>query len=352
MNPAPEGPNYRRFKPFGVGWSWGTAIRRSNPAVTHGWPLPGSFCRGKLYGTLRWGAVGRRLSFGRESKKIPECMRIGTPSRTARAAAFHRAAHQVLEHGRIFTDPLALRILGEDADAIDREAEQHPTRRRMRIFIAVRTRFTEDALAAAVKRGVRQLVVLGAGLDTYAYRGTCRDRLRIFEVDHPATQAWKRQLLADAGIPLPPCLTFAPINFERETLAKGLEAAQFDPAKQSFFTSLGVVPYLTEEAVWSTLAFIANLPNGAHVVFDYSDPPASLPAEWRAGHEKRAAHVAESGEAWLSYFEADALRAKLADIGFSEIEDLGPPQIASRYFPYPALYLPDKGGHILRATTI
>ena len=279
-------------------------------------------------------------------------MQAKEPSRTALGAAFHRAAHQVLENGRIFTDPLALRILGMDANTIVREDEQHPSRRRMRIFIAVRTRFAEDALAAAVERGVRQHVVLGAGLDTYAYRGACRDRLRIFEVDHPATQAWKRQRLADAAIPLPPSLTFAPIDFERETLAQGLEAAQFNPAEQTFFTWLGVVPYLTAEAVWSTLSFIANLPNGAHVVFDYSDPPGSLPLEWRTGHEKRAAHVAELGEAWLSYFEADELRAKLLKLGFSEVEDLGPPQIAARFFPNRGISLPDKGGHILRATTI
>jgi methyltransferase (TIGR00027 family) len=256
-----------------------------------------------------------------------------------------------LEHGRIFADPLALRILGVDADTLIREDAQHTSRRRMRIFIAARTRFAEDALAAAVERGASQLVVLGAGLDTYAYRGACRDRLRIFEVDHPATQDWKCQRLADAGIPLPSSLTLAPIDFERETLAKGLEAAGFNPAEQTFFTWLGVVPYLTEEAVWSTLTFIANLPNGAHVVFDYSNPPASLPPEWRAGHEKRAAHVAELGEAWLSYFEADELRAKLMALGFTEVEDLGPPHIAARYFPNRAISLPNKGGHILRATT-
>jgi methyltransferase (TIGR00027 family) len=222
----------------------------------------------------------------------------------------------------------------------------------MRIFIAVRTRFAEDALAAAVERGVRQVVVLGAGLDTYAYRSTLRDRLRIFEVDHPATQAWKRQRLVDAAIPLPNSLTFAPIDIEHQTLAEGLAAAGFDSAQQTFFTWLGVVPYLSEEAVWSTLGFIASLPNGAHVVFDYSDPPASLSAEARTSHERRAAHVAELGEAWLNYFEADELRAKLRALGFSEIEDLGPPQIAARYFPNRMSTIPDKGGHILRATTI
>ena len=149
-------------------------------------------------------------------------MQRSEPSRTAQAAAFHRAAHQVLEQGRIFADQLALQILGETAEVVAHQAEARPSGRRMRIFIAVRTRFAEDALAASVHRGVTQLVILGAGLDTYAYRGAMRDRLRIFEVDHPATQTWKRQRLAEAGIPMPATLTFAPIDFEHETLAAGL----------------------------------------------------------------------------------------------------------------------------------
>ena len=276
-------------------------------------------------------------------------MQSGEPSRTALAAAYHRAAHQVLERGLIFDDSLAARILGASADEIARDAAQHPSRRRMRIFIAIRTRFAEDALAAAVARGARQLVVLGAGLDTYAYRGAFRERLRIFEVDHPATQAWKRQRLADAAIPVPPALTFAPVDFERQTLAAGLAAAGFDPAAQTFFTWLGVVPYLTEDAVWSTLGFIASLPGGAHVVFDYSDPPESMPSEMRASHDRRAAHVAELGEAWINYFEPAELRARLIALGFTEIEDLGPPEIASRYFPNRAAFVPERGGHILRA---
>ena len=222
----------------------------------------------------------------------------------------------------------------------------------MRLFIAVRTRFAEDALAAAIERGVQQLVVLGAGLDTYAYRGTCRERLRIFEVDHPATQAWKRQRLADAAIPVPRNLTFAPVDFERQDLAAGLETAGFDPARQTFFMWLGVVPYLTAEATWSTLDFIGSLPNGAHVVFDYSDPPESFSPEMRIEHQQRAAHVAELGEAWVNYFEADELRSKLTALGFSEVEDLGPQQILSRYFPQTAADGRVNGGHIIRADTV
>jgi methyltransferase (TIGR00027 family) len=279
-------------------------------------------------------------------------MQLGKPSRTAWAVATHRAAHQILEGGRIFSDPLALRILGEDAETVAREAEEHPSRRAIRNFVAVRSRFAEDALAAAVERGVSQVVVLGAGLDTFAYRSALRDRLRIFEVDHPATQAWKRERLEAAGIAIPGSLRFAPIDFEHQTLAEGLAAAGFDRSQRTFFTWLGVVPYLSEGAVWSTLSLIASLPNGAHVVFDYSDPPESLPAKRRALHDDRAMRVASLGEPWRTHFEAETLRAKLLALGFVELEDMGPSQIAARYFPNSASKASDKGGHILRATTV
>jgi methyltransferase (TIGR00027 family) len=277
-------------------------------------------------------------------------MQAGSPSRTALAAAAHRAAHQVLEEGRIFSDPLALAILGEEADALVREASTDSSRRRMRMFIAVRTRFAEDALAEAIRNGVRQLVILGAGLDTYAYRGAFAHSVRIFEVDHPATQAWKRQRLAEASISVPGNLTFAPIDFERETFSDGLAAAGFDRSEPTFFTWLGVVPYLTEEAVWSTLGFIAGLPSGAHVVFDYSDPPETLSPELRLEHDERAARVAALGEAWVNYLETDALHAKLTALAFTEIEDLGPPQIVSRFFPARGGSRSDRGGHVLRAS--
>jgi methyltransferase (TIGR00027 family) len=276
-------------------------------------------------------------------------MQSGQPSRTAWAAAAHRAAHQVLEKGRIFSDPLAVPILGQDAESVAREAEARPSSGAMRLFIAARTRFAEDSLTAAVRQGAHQLVVLGAGLDTYAYRSPFGDRLEIYEVDHPATQAWKRERLADAAIPIPPSLTFAPIDFEHQTLPEGLAAAGFDPAQHTFFTWLGVVPYLTEEAIWSTLAFIASLSGGAHVVFDYSDPPHTLSREARTYHDRRAARVEAIGESWVSYFEADKLKEKLLSFGFTEVEDLGPPQIAARYIPNLPTPRPERGGHILRA---
>ena len=128
-------------------------------------------------------------------------MKQGQPSRTASGAATLRAVHQVLDRGAIFADPLAVRIVAGDVDieAAVRAAVDDPSRRRLRLFIAVRSRFAEDALAAAIARGVRQVVILGARLDTYAYR-TNLAGLNVFEVDYPATQAWKRQRLAEMGI--------------------------------------------------------------------------------------------------------------------------------------------------------
>jgi methyltransferase (TIGR00027 family) len=278
-------------------------------------------------------------------------LQAGKPSRTAWAAAVHRAAHQIAEQGRIFSDPLAVRILGKDGEAAARESAADPSRRRMRIFIAVRTRLAEDWLAAAVKRGVNQLVVLGAGLDTFAYRSPFGEKLQIFEVDHPATQAWKRERLQDAGISAPSSLTYAPVDFERQILSDGLNAAGFDRSQPTFFTWLGVVPYLSQDAIWSTLGFIAGLPNGVHVVFDYSDPPDQLSAETKAYHDERAARVEAAGEAWVSYFEAGKLREKLLASGYSEVEDLGPRGIMARFFPGWASNAPEKGGHVLLAVT-
>jgi len=279
-------------------------------------------------------------------------MQSGQPSRTALGAAGLRAAHQVLDHAAIFIDPLALRILGADGDAMVRDAANDASRQRLRWFIAVRSRIAEDAFALAYQHGVRQLVILGAGLDTYAYR-TPPSQLRIFEVDHPATQAWKRERLAEASIAIPPALSFVPVDFERETLADGLSAAAFDPTQPTFFTWLGVVPYLTETAVFATLGFIAGLPGGAQVVFDYVNPAASMATrERRAAHQALAERVAALGETLQCHFDSDALDAQLKTLGFREIEDFGPCEISQRFFPGRPPFSGGGGAHVLHATTM
>jgi methyltransferase (TIGR00027 family) len=275
-------------------------------------------------------------------------MEEGQPSRTALGAAIHRAAHQVQEGGRVLADPLALRILGAGAEAAVHAAGLDPARGRLRLFVAFRSRFAEDALKRAFDGGVRQLVVLGAGLDTYAYRNPLGEALRMFEVDHPATQAWKLRRLAEAGIPVPANLAHVPVDFERADLAEALAGAGFDPAWPAFFSWLGVVPYLTGEAVFSTLGWIASLPGGAQVVFDYGNPAAPGAA---ADREALARRVAAVGEALKSEFETGELHARLARLGFQVVEDLGPARIRERIQGVKGDG-PDRGGHVLLATKV
>ena len=272
------------------------------------------------------------------------------PSRTALGAAGYRAAHQLLEGGKVFSDPLARTILGNDADALIAGLSASPAQKGMRIFMAARSRFAEDCLGVAVSRGVRQAVVLGAGFDTFALRNPYSDLgLRVFEVDHPATQTWKRKRLSEVGLAIPASLIFAAIDFESDDLGHGLRDAGFDPERPAFFIWLGVVPYLGRAAIADTLRYIASVPQ-SEVVFDYSEPLENYPPERRAAIVALGAYTAEIGEPWLSHFDPDEIAQELRGYGFEDLEDLGMSQMAIRYLEAPA-DTPDSGpgGHVIRA---
>ena len=274
-------------------------------------------------------------------------MEPGQPSRTAFGAAAHRAAHQVLDRACIFSDPLAIPILGVDAEAAIQDAREDPTRRGLRLFLALRSRVAEDALSAALARGVRQVVVLGAGLDTWAYRTSVAEGVRVFEVDHPATQVWKRRRLAEAGIKVPSSLTYVAVDFERDVFLERLTQGGFDRGQPTFFTWLGVVPYLSEAAIFTTLSDLAALPGGAEVVFDYGNPPAPGSEEEQ---ESLAQRVAALGEPIRTRFETDELHARLAALRFRHLEDFGPNELRRRYFGLQE-GADSRGGHVLRAST-
>ncbi|MET3840866.1 class I SAM-dependent methyltransferase [Bradyrhizobium sp. OAE829] len=278
-------------------------------------------------------------------------MQPGQPSLTALGAARLRAAHQVLDNASILWDPLALRILGDDIQVSLDHARAHTSGPRLRWFIAARSRISEEALTEAVNNGATQLVVLGAGLDTLAYRTPLAGGLRIFEVDFPATQARKREMLAAATIAVPDTLTYVGIDFERQTLAEALDAAGFVAAKRSFFSWLGVVPYLTETAVFSTLGYIGQLEGGAEVVFDYVNPASSVAPAGRAAHQALAERVAAVGESIQSYFDTAPLCARMSATGFRHVDDVGPDRIAARFFPESERNAPGRGGHIMHAST-
>lgn len=254
------------------------------------------------------------------------------PSKTAFRVALRRAAHQILDDPRVFEDPFALAIVGAESEGLRSDPKsQGRVGRAMRAFMAVRSRYAEDGLARAVETGTRQYVVLGAGLDTFAYRNPFAG-LRVFEVDHPATQGWKRRRLESAGISIPESMTFAPVDFENQTLAEGLVRAGFQMEQRAFFSWLGVVPYLTRGAAMETFRFVGSLPAGSGIVFDYALPPESLNLVQRLALNALAKRVAAAGEPFQTFFEPSALMSELRKMGFASFEDLGTEEINARYF--------------------
>jgi methyltransferase (TIGR00027 family) len=278
-------------------------------------------------------------------------MQDGRPSRTAFRAAAYRAAHQVMDRGAIFPDPFALAVLGKRGEAAVAKLTDL-SYQIMRLFIAARSHFADDALSAAVARGVRQTVILGAGLDTLCLRNPHSNvGLQVYEVDHPATQVWKRDHLHRLGLQLLPSVTMAPVDFESQRLADGLASVGFLTDRPAFFVWLGVVPYLTKEAIATTLEFIASVP-AAEVVFDYSEPLENYDPERRVIVEARAAKAASVGEPWNSFFDPIALSRELHQGGFGEVEDVGLAEIADRYFGRLATEAIKPGPHMVHARRV
>jgi methyltransferase (TIGR00027 family) len=258
------------------------------------------------------------------------------PSRTAYRVALSRAAHQLLDRPPVLEDPVALAIVGERGVAEIRAAPlrfEFRLARFLRAFLVARSRVAEEALVEAVRRGVRQYVVLGAGLDTFAYRNPYpASQLRVFEVDHPATQAWKRRQLAAGSIALPDSLIFVSVDFESETLPQQLTRAGFRADEPAFFSWLGVTMYLSRAAVLATLGYVAGLPRGSGIVFDYAVPPATLDLIRRVVVRAVMRRVAAAGEPWKSFFEPRELARELHSLGFRYLADLGPEQLNGRFF--------------------
>ena len=194
---------------------------------------------------------------------------------------------------------------------------------------------------------------MGAGLDTFAYRLEPTQDLRVFELDHPATQAEKRRRLAEAQIAEPAHVAYVAHDFERGSMTAALKAAGFDPDRGLFVLWLGVTPYLTEEAVFATLGELASWPGGTEVVFDYANPPDRVTdAAARAHHEQMAERVAASGEPFRCYFDTPELHARARKLGFSDIEDLDRAALVARYLPdLPVAPRPGPGGHVVRMAT-
>lgn len=245
-------------------------------------------------------------------------MQTGRASKTALRVAIRRAAHQVIDRPRVLEDPIVLRLIGPGCER-DMERAMHYVARDFRLYMSVRSRYAEDHLAQLVSDGVQQYVILGAGLDTFAYRNPF-SALRVFEVDFPATQEWKQGLLAEAGIGIPDNLTYMALDLEHKSLAESLIEAGFDTAMPAFFSWLGVAPYLTLDAFRATLTTIGRLPAGSAVSFDYAFPPHTLSAKRRQVFDTLAKRVAAAGEPLQLFFTPEEIEREVRSAGFSRVE--------------------------------
>lgn len=266
------------------------------------------------------------------SKCEDTIVRDQTASRTALATAYLRAAHQILDaEPLILNDPVALVLLGPGAeerirDAVDRYMA--PEAKTLRSHLVLRSRYAEDRLGSSIERGVTQYVIVGAGFDTFAIRQPgWAGRLRIIEVDHPATQHLKRTKISEAGIPVPGNVVFAGIDFEKESLEEGLIRNGVRSAETTFFSWLGVTMYLTEPAIDSTLKCMAKYPSGSEAVISFRQPPSAQSSE----PTRLADFVSQAGEPFVSYFTPDNFKAKLLEAGFTKVEFLTP-ALSAQYF--------------------
>ena len=263
-------------------------------------------------------------------------VRQGEPSRSALSVASLRAVHQLLDEPLVFSDPIALPLLGPSTEAALRDdpyALNDPLSRGLRGALVARSRFVEDELSSCVAAGVRQYLVVGAGLDTFAYRNPYREHgLRVFEVDHPGTQQWKQQLLAQAGIDVPASLTFVPADFERDDLGRSLRHAGFRADQAACVSWMGVSMYLTADAVASTLRTVAGFAPGSRLCFDYRVPVAMLNPVERVINAVIEQRVAALGEPWLSTFDPTLLQEQLLDLGFSSARNATLDDLNARYF--------------------
>lgn len=249
---------------------------------------------------------------------------LGQPSFSALTAAAARAAHLLVDGPpAIFADPLAAALLGDRAEeliAYHRLHGTHPVLAGARVQVACRSRYAEDALARAVEAGVTQYVILGAGLDSFAYRGgLLAGRVRVFEVDHPASQQVKRAAVAAAGIEVPGTVRHVPADLARDLLSERLAAAGFDAAAPAVVAWLGVTMYLTPGAVAGTLAAVAGFAPGTELIADYLLPPDARDEAGALYGTLVAQASADQGEPWRSCFTPGQLAELARRAGFGAV---------------------------------
>jgi len=256
------------------------------------------------------------------------------PNSTAVRTALWRALHTELDAApHVIDDRLGLLLAEPDPDWRRRPDMNQYATPGVRASIVARARFIEDLVAERAEDGVTQYVLLGAGLDTFVQRrpeiASC---ITVFEVDQPGPQAWKRQRLIDLGFGIPQGQRLVPVDFENQSWWEQLLDNGFDTSAPAVVSSLGVSMYLTEAAVDATLARVAGWPGGGEIVFDYAEPPyEEMSEQSRAARQALRERVAAVGEPFLSALVPEALHARLAELGYAQIEDLAPLDLAERF---------------------
>jgi len=265
-------------------------------------------------------------------------MEDGNASRTALMVANMRAHHYLTAaEPKILNDNVALSLSGLETrenvekyydsvlggfTALSDELTARTFMRRLSDSVCMRSRLVEEALMISRDRGMKQLVILGAGLDTTAYRNLeLTQGMDIFEVDHPATQAWKRERLVQSGIQTPDNLNFVSFDFENQTLGQALEKGGVRFDKMTFFSWLGVHMYLTDETVRSTLSVLGSFPKGSELVMDFVSPDYSHNPDLEPDSlDQLAEVVAKMGEPFLSLYREDELEQRLREAGFDSVK--------------------------------
>lgn len=257
------------------------------------------------------------------------------PDSTAVRTALWRALHvEVDSPPPVLDDRLGLRLAAPDDTWRERPDMDPVATRGFRAAIVARARFVEDLVAEQVEAGVTQYVILGAGLDTFAQRRPqVGGRLRIFEVDQPGTQAWKRRRLTEVGFGVATWLQLVPVDFETETSWwDGLAAAGFEPGRPAVVASTGVSMYLAKDTTAATLRQLAALAPGSTVAMSFLLPPELVDEADRPGLDASARGARSSGTPFVSFFTPDELVTMARDAGFAEIRHVPGRELAERYF--------------------
>ena len=258
------------------------------------------------------------------------------PSRTALLTAAARALHREEPQPWVFDDWFALQLGGDDAVRMGETLRERLPAASLLAFtrwVCVRSRLPEDVVERAAAAGIRQYVILGAGLDSFAYRrDDLLERVRVFEVDHPASQQWKRRRLQELGVHPPANLVYAPVDFERQELRAGLTAAGFDFSAQAVWSWIGVTMYLTLDAIRATLATISECSPGTRLVLTYNQPQAALAGRSLAIETTMRAIVSDLGEPMISLFTPAQVEQLLRELGYDELTHFGPEEARHTYF--------------------